>query len=292
MNITGKWMCAWQIKNCRGGNAQAFAEQLHQLKIRHLIVKGLDGPYNYNLRNVLGVWIDNLIGPLIAALSPFGIDVWLYQYIYGISPEKEAEAAISRIDKYHPAGFMIDAEGEIERLQGNADVARRYMKVLRAGTNIPIGLSSFRFPTVHAAFPWHGFLDNGVDLHMPQVYWVQARNAGEQLIRSCKELMAFKELPIVPIGAAYGETVGGVFWRPTVGEMLDFDQTAHELHLPGVAWWSWDSGGIEKYPEYELAVAGMNWEPVPEPQPPVVKPEQKLDLLWQDYLTRHPERPA
>ncbi len=133
-------------------------------------------------------------------------------------------------------GYVIDAEGEF-KLPGNYSNAGKYMTELRAGLpTLPIGLSSYRFPSYHKDFPWAAFL-NGIDYNMPQVYWEQAHNAGTQLTKSVQDFQALKPYrPVLPIGPGY--KTGG--WAPTEDDIKDFLNTALSLSIPTVALFSWD----------------------------------------------------
>jgi len=73
---------------------------------------------------------------------------------------------------------------------------------------------------------------------MPQVYWLHAHNADEQLTRCVNEFRAMVPFrPIIPVGAAYKE----FGWQPTSSEVLDFLQTAQSLNLSATNFYSWDS---------------------------------------------------
>ena len=72
---------------------------------------------------------------------------------------------------------------------------------------------------------------------MPQVYWEQAHNPGEQLERSLAQFENLGyPLPMVPTGAAYG----GSGWYPTSDDIVEFMDKAVELGMTGASFWSWD----------------------------------------------------
>ena len=78
------------------------------------------------------------------------------------------------------------------------------MDALRSSLpELPMALSSYRFPGYHPQLPWREFLEH-YDYNMPQVYWMKAHNPADQLERSVNELTAKKpSLPVIPTGAAF-----------------------------------------------------------------------------------------
>ena len=103
--------------------------------------------------------------------------------------------------------------------------------------SLPMALSSFRYPKYHNDLPWTDFLSK-CDLNMPQVYWEQLRNPGEQLEKSLNEFKTFVSpfRPLVPTGSAYGANG----WYPKPAEITEFMNKAVALGLSGVNFWSWD----------------------------------------------------
>lgn len=135
-----------------------------------------------------------------------------------------------------------------------SNAARQFMTTLRAALKVPIALSSFRFPNYHTDFPWSSFLEF-CDLHMPQVYWEQAHNAGEQLRKSKRQCDALPNAkPTIPIGAAY-DTPG---WIPTAADIDDFLNTAKELGLPAISFFDWEACRA-KLPVIWKVIADFAW---------------------------------
>lgn len=208
-----------------------------------------------------------LVDELIPLLRSYGIQVWALHYVYGMRtdnnqpmPMEEFAAIKYQLDRNRYDGLVIDAEGEYKqtavRTKG-AECAETYCKALKAGyPELPLGLCSYRFPDSHTTFPWAAFLAH-VDVHMPQVYWIKATNPADQLQNSYNQLTARKALPVVAWGPAYYDSANN--WRPTVEQLNAFDVKAHELELPGVCWFLWDTG-IDKYPEYREAIRAHVWK--------------------------------
>ncbi len=180
--LNGKGFFIWQVKNCEGGQPDAIAARAQTAKLSHVLIKIADVTlaYGFNQNNA------DLVKPVVEALRAKGIEVWGWHYVKGDDPDGEARIAIQRVKQLRLPGYVIDAEGEYKTLD-KAPAARKFMTALRAGLgNLPIALSSYRFPSFHKDFPWQAFLEK-CDLNMPQVYWEQAHNPDVQLQRSVTE---------------------------------------------------------------------------------------------------------
>ena len=182
--------------------------------------------------------------------------VWGWQYVYGDNPSDEATLAITRTQALGLDGLVVSAGEEYEQ-PGRSSAAHLYMTTLRAGLKVPIALSSYRFPNYHPDFPWSDFLLS-CDLHMPQVFWELAHNAGEQLIESKRQCDALPNArPFIPTGAAYPASG----WSPTAQDITDFMNTAEVLGLPAVNFFDWETCRAS-LPLAWKAIAGFIW-PVP-----------------------------
>lgn len=231
--VQGKGFFIWKIPSCEGGNAQAIAGQAQVAGLNFVAIKIADGtrPMNYDTARAV-----DLIAPVMLALKSAGIQVWAWHFVYGADPLGEARKAIQRMQSLQFDGYVIDAETEFKQ-PGKDKAARQYLAELRSAyPTLPIALSSFRFPSYHPDFPWKAFLD-GIDYHMPQVYWEQAHNPGTQLTRSVREFQAMTPYrPVLPIGPGY--KTGG--WAPTDADTQEFLGTAVSLGIPTASFFSWD----------------------------------------------------
>ena len=240
--LQGKGMYLWRINNVEGGNPGAMAEVAQQAGLTHVLVKVADGRGTYNTYKKEGGYeyfnwqngIDHVPG-VVAALRARNIKVWGWQYIYGEDPLLEARMAIRRIKQFQLDGFTVNAEIQFEKL-GMDVPARKYMTELRRELpDLPIALSSYRYPHVHAYFPWAAFLEF-CDLNMPQVYWMGATNPAEQLGRSLREFQSMPVWrPIFPTGAAFQEHG----WRAKPAEVTAFMAAVKQNGLPGCNFWEW-----------------------------------------------------
>lgn len=260
---TGKGMFIWDLTVTAGGDPMRLAVEAQELGLDWTAVKISNGTARFQ---------PDLVPAAIAALRSVDVDVYGWSYIYLIGRtmllqgKEEADLAADLVLKYGLDGFLIDGESECERPRG-ATAAEHFATTIRLRLpNTPIGLCSFRFPSVHPKFPWHPLL-RACDFHAQQLYWEKADNPAEQLERSCRELRALKDLPIVPTGSAYAEHG----WQPTVQELDAFDAKAHALGLPGLSWWSLQA--IENHLDFYRAIQLHDWTPA-EPGPLFT------DLAW------------
>lgn len=233
MGLKGKGFFIWKIRDAEGGNPEAIANTAQAAGFTHVLLKIADGSYPYNVDRNTNV---DLTEPVVHALRQRGISVWGWHYVYGNGPVGEANIAIRRLEQLNLDGYVVDAEAEYKE-PGKANAARIYMEKLRSRfPNLPIALSSFRFPAYHPQFPWKAFLEK-CDLNMPQVYWEKAHNPRAQLKRTVREFQTLVPArPVIPTGPAY--TVGG--WAPTNADIDEFFETCQELNLPAANFFSWD----------------------------------------------------
>jgi hypothetical protein len=256
LTLQGKGFYIWQIRRCEAGDANAIANAARQAGLTHVLVKIADGTSAYNLDPTTGA---DLVPPVVMALRDRNIEVWGWHYVYGYDPNGEADIAIQRIRQLSIDGYVIDAEDPY-KLPGRDEAARQFMSRLRAALpTFPMALSSYRYPTYHPQFPWQPFLEK-VDINMPQVYWVEAHNPGEQLIRSVREFEAISPFrPIIPTGSAYMQGS----WQPTPEDIVEFMDTARLLNLSAANFWEW--GHTRLYvPHLWDAIAAYDWSGAPD----------------------------
>jgi hypothetical protein len=246
----GKGCYIWKINNCEGGDPEKIALEAYKSGFTHLLVKIANGIYDYNYDAALK---KDLVAPLANALEKYDIKLWGWHYVFGDLPKEEAKAAIRQIKKIPLDGYVIDAEAEYK---GKYTPCRIFMSELRNALPVfPIGLSSFRYPKYHNDLPWSDFL-NECEVNMPQVYWEQARNPGEQLSRSVNEFNSTvaPKRPIVPTGSAYGVNN----WFPKREEIVEFLEKAVSIGLSGVNFWSWDYCR-RSLPDLWDTIAAFDW---------------------------------
>ncbi len=252
MALTGKGFFTWKIPKCENGDANQLAHVAKAAGLTHLLIKIADGdsPYYGNA----GARVD-MVPAAVQALRSQGIQVWGWHYVYGENPAGEARVAIRRIQQLNLDGYVIDAESEYKQ-EGKKEAARRYMKDLRSALpNLPMALSSYRYPSLHPQLPWREFLEK-CDINMPQVYWLKSHNAGEQLVRTVREFQNISpSRPIIPTGAAFREHG----WQASAGEVLEFLNTAKALNLAAANFWEYGDARSGIMPNVWETIRDYSW---------------------------------
>jgi hypothetical protein len=268
MSLTGKGFMIWKIPSCESGNPANIASAAHAAGLSHVHIKIANGINPYNIDTTHAI---DLVPPVVSALKGYGIQVWGWHYVYGDDPAGEARIAATRVKQLGLDGYVIDAESEYKQ-PDREDNAILFMSELRRELpQTPVALCSYRYPNLHRELPWAAFLDR-CDYNMPQVYWEQAHNPGEQLRSSVKQFQALVPYrPIIPTGPVY--RAGG--WEPTAVDLVDFMDTAKTLNLNAVNYFAWDYGRSILQPLWNT-VASYNWG-----SPPVYQdiPVQYINAL-------------
>lgn len=279
MTPIGKGFWIWQILLCEKGDPREIARVAAEAGLSHLFIKIADGcrPYNYG-------GVRDLVPPVVSALREAipAIELWGWHYVYGSNPEGEGRMAVRRMRELDLDGYIIDAEGEYKKGSNRYTNAALFMKTLKNGLQEkPIALASYRFPSQHRSLPWETFLE-GCDYNMPQVYWLQAHNAGDQLYQCIEEFRKIQpRRPILPAGAAFTEHN----WAPKASDVIEFMGVAKALGLPSVSFWEW--GNTRKnLPEVWEAIASYRWgnEPQKPPIDPPPAPDRYQMRVVQDAL--------
>ncbi len=270
MPLTGKGFFIWNIYNCEGGDAEAIASAAQAAGLTHVLIKIADRSYPHNIDKKTKA---DLVPPVASALRARGIQVWGWHYVYGEDPLGEARIAIRRVQELNLDGYVIDAENEYKQ-PGRAASARRFMHELRSSLpDLPMALSSYRFPRYHPQVPWAEFLEH-CDYNMPQVYWEQAHNPAAQIDRCMREFQALNPYrPVIPTGPAYKWNG----WRPTNDDILEFMKATQLANLPAVNFFSWDECRRDLNNLWELIAQHRYGEPFPEP--PKDLPQQYVEAL-------------
>jgi hypothetical protein len=252
--LSGKGFYIWQIKNSERGDPLAIAAKARAANLSHVLLKVANGSqaFGYDNSNT------DITAPVAAALRRLGIQVWGWHYVTGDDPQGEARIAIQRVQQLGLQGYVVDAEGEY-KTPAKAGAARTFMTALRNNLgNLPIALSSYRYPSFQKDFPWAAFLEQ-CTLNMPQVYWEQAHNPDVQLQRSVTEFgnpnLVGVVRPLIPTGSAYG--TGG--WRATPDELRRFLSKCRELGVAAANFYSWDWATSSGNSDLWDAVAGFDW---------------------------------
>jgi hypothetical protein len=258
MAVEGKGFFIWKIKECENGNAERIADAAVEAGLGHVLIKVADRTSAYNIDRELGI---DLVPPVVQALKAVGMQVWGWQYIYGTDPLTEARRAAQRVRQLSMDGFVVNAEAEFKK-PGMDAPAKAYMRELRDYLpDIPVALSTYRFPSYHPQFPYNEFLKR-CDYNMPQVYWQGAHNPASQLTKSLREFQNLQHFrPFIPTGSAYA----GDGWIPKPEDMLSFLQTARRLNLKAANFWSWDYARL-RLPQVWKTISEYPWSGTPKPK--------------------------
>lgn len=238
-----KGMYVWQLPRSASGSPGRLVDMALAAGLEWLCFKVHDGATVYN----------GEIGPWVEACRQVHIDVWLWGYSYGNDPTGEARMAATRCLQYGARGYLIDAEGEYKGRPAQATTWVQTFKSLQP--TVLLGLSSYRYPSLHTTFPFREFLSE-CDFHAPQVYWLKATSPtapGAQLAKSIAQLKAIRDLPVVPIGCAF--PFEG--WRPSVAQLDNFHASALAQGCPGAGWWSWESAEADN--EFWQTIFAHKW---------------------------------
>lgn len=252
--LIGNGMFIWLIERCEGGNSERITQAVKSAGLSHVLIKVSNG-----------IAINNggvpVLKPLVEMLQGAGVEVWGWPYVYGNAPAEEAQLAARRILDLGMDGLVVNAETEYK---GRATQAATFMTTVRRMLpDMRIGLSSYRYPQYHRTFPFKQFLEK-CDFAMPQVYWMQATNAGSQLISTLNAYdTLYKEIgfrrPVFPTGAAFSEHG----WSAKPAEIKEFIQVRQELGLPGQNWWEYYEARHQQPALWEAATGYV--PPPPDP---------------------------
>ncbi|MDX1601341.1 MAG: nuclear transport factor 2 family protein [Anaerolineales bacterium] len=253
MTLTGKGYYMWQLPYCDGADPARIAERAQRADLSHALIKIADGGHwDYNVDKERDL---DLVPPVLKALHDVGIEVWGWHYVRGDSPLTEANQAIKRIGELNVDGYVVDAEQEY-RDRDKERAAHTFMSKIRSAfPELPMALSSYRYPRVHRELPYDAVLEY-CDYAMPQVYFEQSHNPVEQLRRSVDQYMQLTQArPVIPTAPTY---VRGD-WEPTREDLHRFLREAKESGLSAANAWSWDFATREKYLPLFEAVAEFEW---------------------------------
>jgi hypothetical protein len=252
---SGKTMFLWRQANC--GSIHAIQAKCLELGLTSVNVKVANGNY-----------LDTSLHPLITALRSVGLKVGGWHYVYGgvyydksvgawkvvpsTAPDKEAVVSRQAIEEYNLDYFEIDAEKEYKidlgGLPSAEERAQIYMSKLAPNTlDIPVGLSTYRFPAYHLGFPFGAFMANGIAYVAPQVYWQPpsaSRGPYHETVISYDQYSGLMDtygvfLAYIPAGRCY---IGDGYASPGPGydDTKLFLDTCHTKNFSGCSFWALD----------------------------------------------------
>jgi hypothetical protein len=262
-------------------------------------VKGGEGPWLYGHPDDQQSLREMKLRALRDAFTNEGIEFGVWAWLYGQSPEKEADIAKQIFDVLNPAFYQLNIEANasppnywndvslssFSAIQTRSrDAARRLMT--RLWTNGLHGkefhLNSHRYMRYHQMMGWDlflkpqrwGFLADHVNIishHAPQVIhaWnTSVSPAAAELRASHQEFSNFSPLPFAAMGTAHEWAVNGKKWLPSAQDFTDFINQAQALQCERVGWFKLEHLIDNNRTDWAAAIRGAELpEPEPTPQP-------------------------
>lgn len=267
--VQGKGIYIWQLWRC--GPIEQIIANVKRAGMMHIIPKIADGNYEYAENSPY-------LSQLVSMAHDLNIKVVPYHYVYGAYAKSEAVRIIQELKKYPYDGLVINAETQYRDLANSSTAAQLYCEAIKeALPDLPLYLSTFRFPSLHRGFPFNTFLKY-MDGNMPQVYWMDANGTvPRQLQRTITEYSALTDIPMIPTGAAFNEHG----WAALPEDQKIFVNEVKEQNLIGCNWWEYRHAFILR-PELGQAIIDSSFE-IDDPQepvdPPVIIPPSE-DILF------------
>jgi len=137
--FSGKRVFIWNLDRSEGGDPARIAAKAKAHGLAGVVIKHADGGHPF------GVFWDEQRGrAVVQAIRDAGVDVWLWQFVYGQSGmfygdqklgwEAEAEQAVRALTVFGASGYMSDVEGEFESLgEQAAATADAYCRRIQEG---------------------------------------------------------------------------------------------------------------------------------------------------------------
>ena len=262
--MNGKGFMIWQLD--RMPPSQELVSLLKNVDIKWISIKIADYLTPYN--QIGGS--DKVLKYFVEKLQSAHIEVGGWHYIYPTKCGPQGGLASERIEKLGLDHLLIDAEGEWKQ-EGLKAEAELYCNSLDVNKVFPVGLCSYRFPALHAPFPFKHFLNHPkVKFIAPQMYWLGSHNPAEQLKNSKDQYRLLSDKPYWPIGCTFGW--GG--WEPSEKDLAEFMNTCHAWDLSAHGWYSLDWLLRNKRYDWLSVIGGTPAEP-----PPVVEKDTWLKIF-------------
>jgi hypothetical protein len=154
---------------------------------------------------------------LLETFKAAGIRLCAWTFVYGLSPDGEAAAAIDAVHAGAPC-LVVDAEGQYDSRYASA---QRFVHDLRAalGARFPIALAGQAEVLAHPKFPYSVFLAPGAfDVDMPQLYWRELGLSVTGAFTAAIGQNLWYGRPVAPVGQLFDDA--------TAAEVAQFERAA------------------------------------------------------------------
>lgn len=238
-----------------------------QFGIKRLAFKVLEKFYKYNVPSGDRPLID-----YFDVLRSNGIVVEGWGYHYPDQPGPQGDAIEERRQKLGFSTYHVNCETEWKQPFGMPAAAKLLLSKPKVN-NFEMLLCSFRFPSLHAPFPFNAFmLHETINGASPQIYWALANNPREQLAKSLIEYQAWDK-PVFPIGPTFGAYFNGIWWEPTAAALVEFREACIMSGIPRIYYYSLDWALANSRWDWLEASTGIN-DDEPPVDPPIPQPEE------------------
>lgn len=254
--FTGKRVFIWNLNRSEGGDPARIAAKAKAHGVTGVVIKHADGGHPFG-----AFWDEQRGRDVVEAIRAAGVDVWLWQFVYGQSGvfygdqklgwEAEAEQAVRALTVFGATGYMSDVEGEFENLGDQAArVALRYCQRIKDGTDGPHYWCPLAQPSYHRA-DVYGAFHQYVKAAFPQDYHGSMYPVGTPYYRPdraehaayvCHDdfaRQAFTQVPLIPSGDAIPPEMNAAH-AVTAAEILTWSSTWRALGARGALWWVWE----------------------------------------------------
>jgi Putative peptidoglycan binding domain len=229
-------MWIWELGSTDGGNLADIIAGAKLYGVNTVFVKSSDGG---------DYWSSQFTPAIVHALHAGGLKVCAWQYVYGASPLREADAG-ARAVRDGADCLVIDAEAQYE---GRYIAAQTYMERLRSliGSRYPVALAGFPYVDFHPSFPYSVFLGpDGAQYNMPQMYWRDIGTSVSDVFAHTYSLNRIYRRPIFPLGQLYS--------NPPPREIVRFRELDLAYGAGGISWWDWQSASAKAWNAMSLPI--------------------------------------
>jgi hypothetical protein len=242
LKTSGKGVYIWNAT--RLGSPAEVVKVLKKGNIDFVAIKIHDGT---------GIYQD--LEPYFEIIQDAGIETGSWGYVYlGAWAGLEAAKTIEAIDRYRPSFYLIDAEAHAKNQFAGATI---FAKILRAKTDIPLGLNSYWKPSYHQEIPWRQLREIS-DFDAPQVYW-RGQRPVMKLLESMKEYDLME--PRLPYALPAGDMFDEHGIKPTPEQLIQFcNACVLNREIQGVIMWSLDQVFEGKVPELWTTYSSYDWK--------------------------------